>query len=123
MRVLDVRDGHIAEDVESGRAVLQEAIDHPSNTVAIIRGSKPEVSSCAARIETRCEPFQWRVAIWVRDSRVFSEGQEAELFEGHDFDIFCAVVLNIENKRSAWIKSTATLFEIDRSLREVESGK
>lgn len=61
----------------------------------IIRGTGPVVRKFADRAAARAEPFPWRGAVWVKDARIFTDGQEPRLFAGHDDA--CATILDLDD--------------------------
>ena len=120
MRILVVRDGHVTEDVSQGRAVLTSEIGHPSKIVMIIRGDSAEISRFADKADGRAAPFAFREVVWVKDIRIFSEGQEAGLFENEPQ--WCAVVLNLEDEPVVWLTADASTFDVDMSFLDAQAS-
>jgi hypothetical protein len=125
MRTLDVRNGHVEEDIASGREILHYEITITPKTVVVIRGNTPEITRFADKVAGRCDPFPWREAIWVKDDRIFGGFPEAELttlFPESDDRSLCGVIIYLDNKPVKWMKSSLKRSQIDRALREVEIG-
>jgi hypothetical protein len=119
MRVLAIRPGREAEDIQSGRAILQDSLAHPSKTVMIIRRSGPEITRFADKAGARGDPFPWREVVWITDQQLFPPGQEAEWFDLHE--TACAVILDIRDRPAAWLEPAARLFEIEDAFLVAES--
>ena len=118
MRVVDVRDDHVDEDIKEGRNILKSEIDHPSMSVLIARGNSPEISKFVDRASARCDPFPWRSGVWVRDERVLSTGKAKTWFAGHDDA--CAVILDLNDNPAAWLTADAELFDIEQAWLQAE---
>lgn len=118
MRVLSIRAGHKAADIKSGRAILAEAIGHPSTVVMMIRGTGADVSRIADKAAVRSDPFPWREAIWVTDRLLFPTGDEERLFAGHSSA--CGVVLDFTGQPKAWVEPSAQLFEVEMAFLDAE---
>lgn len=117
MRIVDVRPGH-DEDVAEGQKVLKGEIEHPSMTVMIIRGSTPEIGQFADRAGTRCDPFPWRSAVWVKNDRIFTPQNKDSWFKDHDDA--CAVILDLNDRPADWLKPADTLFRIEQAWLAAE---
>ena len=120
MRTLSVRPGQEERDIASGREILQEAIDHPSKTVMIVRYHSPEVARFVDKAATRSDPFPWRETVWVTDRRIFEPGLETKLFDAND--TACGVVLDLLDRPVAHLTADATLAAIDRAFRDAGGG-
>jgi hypothetical protein len=119
MRTLSVRSDHAAEDIQSGRDIMDQAIAHPSKMVLLIRRVGPEITRFADKVAARTDPFPWREAVWVTDQRLFRPGEEARLFAGHDSA--SGVILNLRDVPVIWLDPTATVPEVDEAFLEAES--
>jgi hypothetical protein len=111
MRIVDVRDDHVDEDIKEGRAILRSEIDHPSMSVMVIRGDSPEVSRFVDLASARCDPFPWRSGVWVRDDRIFPAGKAKSWFSGHEEA--CAVILDLNDDPVEWLTEDAELIDIE----------
>ena len=118
MRIVDVRDDHVEEDIREGRAILKSEIEHPSMSVMIIRGESPEVSRFADFAGARCDPFPWRSGVWVRDERILSAGKVKSWFGGHDEA--CAVILDLNDNPAEWLTEDEGLFDIEMKWLSAE---
>jgi hypothetical protein len=118
MRVLSVRAGFESKDIQSARAILMETVEHPSQTVMIIRRVGPEITRFADKAATRSDPFPWREIVWITDQRIFPPGEELRLFGGHNSA--CAVVLDLMNQPAAWLDPGAQLFDIEDAFLGAE---
>lgn len=118
MRVVDVRDDHVDEDIKEGQAILKQEIDHPSLSVMIIRGREPKIGKFVDRAGTRCDPFPWRSAVWVKDDRIFPPGKAKAWFGGHDEA--CATILDLSDEPTAWLTADAVLFDIEQAWLQAE---
>lgn len=121
MRVLSVRPGKQAEDIELGRATLAAAIADPATTVMIIRGDGPEVMAFANLASGRAIPFRWRDVVWVADSRIFRAGEEGRLFPAGK--PACAVVLDLRDEPVAWLAPDALKFDIEDAFLSAGGGE
>ena len=118
MRVVDVRNDHIDEDVAEGRRILQAEINHPSMSVLIVRGTSADISGFVDKASVRCDPFPWRSGVWVRDERVFESGDRTRWFGGHDDA--CAVFLDFQDRPTSWLAADAELFDIEKAWLRAE---
>lgn len=118
MRVVDVRDDHVDEDVKEGRGILKAEIDHPSMSVMIIRGDAAEISKFVDKASARCDPFPWRTGVWVRDDRAFPAGKAKAWFGGHDDA--CAVILDLNDDPAGWLAADAELIDIEQTWLQAE---
>lgn len=117
MRVLSVRDGSEAEDIESGRAILSMTIGHPSITAMVVRGLSPEIRRFADKAASRADPFPWREVVWMTDDRLFQADQDAWF---RDHPAACAVVLDIRDQPVVWLGPSAHVFDIDDAFLTAE---
>jgi hypothetical protein len=118
MRILDIRPDHEQEDTDSGRRTLAAVVANPSCTTCIIRGADPEVSGFSDRAAARADPFPWREAVWVRDRRIFADGQEQTWFSDHDNA--CATILDLDDLPAQWLAKDASTVNIERAWLKVE---
>jgi hypothetical protein len=118
MRVVDIRPGHEAEDIQYGRGALAAEIQHPAKTVMIIRGASPQISHFADKANARCAPFPWRSAVWLMDPRIFSARQEEEWFADHAES--CAVILDLKDDPASWLAETASAYDIEMAWLNAE---
>lgn len=118
MRILDIRPGHEQEDTEEGRRILADEIAKPSYTLIIIRGAGPTMHEFAERAAARAEPFPWRGAVWVKDARIFTDGQEQAFFAGHA--PACAVILDVDDVPAQWLTNDASAMDIERAWLRAE---
>jgi len=121
MRIVDVRADHEAEDVKSGRKVLQMEIDHPSKNVMVIRGRSAEVAHFADRAAARSDPFPWRVAVWVKDpEKILTENQKQTWFDGEVSA--CAAVLDFGDELIERLRADASLTAIEKAFLRAQVG-
>jgi len=118
MRVLSIRADSETADIKSGRAILAEAIGHPSTVVMVIRNTGADVTRIADKAAVRSDPFPWREVLWVTDSRLFRDGQEDKLFAGHP--TACGVALDFTGQPKAWVEPSAQLFDIEMAFLKAE---
>jgi hypothetical protein len=118
MRIVDVRQGHEQEDIEEGQRVLDAEIAHPSMSVMIIRWNTSEMSKFVDRVGTRCDPFPWRSAVWVKNDAIFTQKNQEDWFDGHDKA--CAVILDLNDEPAEWLEPDATLFDIEQAWLSAE---
>ena len=83
-------------------------------------GDTPEVGQFVDKAAGRADPFSFREAVWVKDSRVFADGQERKLF-GSD-DRFCAVVLNLDDEPEVWLADFAGKLDIEFAFNEAQAA-
>lgn len=121
MRILDVRTSDEAADIQKGRGTLLAEISHPSKTVMIIRGNNPEISRFADAAAGRAAPFPWREVVWVKNSKIFEIGQETQLF-GSDASN-CAVILNLEDKPTAFLPADSSLLDIEEAFLDTGGSR
>lgn len=120
MRVLAVRNGHEAEDIASGQAILQSEIAHPAKTVMVVVGDTPEITRFADSAGARSDPFPFREAVWVKDTRIIDNTPRSEWFQSHESA--CAVVLDFDDRPSGWLGPGASLFEIEMAFLKAQQG-
>lgn len=118
MRILDIRPGHEQEDTDAGRVILAAEIARPSRTIMIIRGRGHDVGMFAETAAARAAPFPWREAIWVKDTRIFTAGQEQALYAGQDDA--CAAILDLDDVPARWLATDASAMDIERAWLQVE---
>lgn len=121
MRILDVRTSDEAADIQKGRGTLQAEISHPSKTVMIIRGNSPEISRFADAAAGRAAPFPWREVVWVKSNKIFESGQEKQLFGSGSNN--CAVILNLEDKPTAYLTLDSSLLDIEEAFLEAGAAR
>jgi hypothetical protein len=118
MRVVDIRQTNVDEDIREGRRIVQSEINNPSMSVLIIRGASADVSRFVDLASARCDPFPWRSGVWVRDERIFKTEDKARWFDGHDDA--CGVLLDLNDRPSAWLRANAQLFDIEQAWLSAE---
>ena len=117
MRVLDVREDHVDDDIREGRRIMNAEIDHPSMSVIIIRGNSPRSSRFVDNASARCDPFPWRSGVWVRNEQIFTSKAKA-WFNGHADS--CAVILDLNDEPASWLAEDAELFDIEQAWLQAE---
>lgn len=118
MRILDVRDDRVDDDVAFGRRALQIELEHPARTVMIVLGSETEVSKLADRVASRADAFPWRAAVWVRDRRILTEDQR-QWFEDHRTR---AVALDFADHPVETLRGDSDLFTVERAFLRAQQG-
>ena len=106
-----------AGSLERARTILQKEIGHPSKCILLARGNAPgtgRLVNDAAQVADR----PWRVVIWVKDGRIFDEGQEAALFTSGAV----AVLLDFNDTPAKTFGVDATLIQVDDAFRAVEKA-
>lgn len=118
MRVVDVGDSNPQGDIEEGRKILRTEIEHPSQSVMIVRGATPAVSRFVDLASVRSDAFPWRVGVWVRNDQIFQDGEEDAWFGGHDEA--CAVILSLNDDPVEWLGENDGLFDIEMTWLRAE---
>lgn len=118
MRVVDVRDSDEDGDIAEGRKILRTEIDHPSQSVMIVRGKSAEVSRFVDLASVRSDAFPWRAGVWVRDDRIFQDGELDAWFGGHDEA--CAVILSLNDAPVQWLAADTVVFDIEMAWLSAE---
>ena len=118
MRVVDVDANTAEEDVAEGRKIVEAEIAHPSQTVMIVRGNTAAVSKFVDRASVRSDAFPWRSGVWVRDDRIFLDGQQEEWFDGHAEA--CAVILDLNDAAVELLEQDALLLHIEMAWLRAE---
>lgn len=120
MRVADVRPDHRLEDIERGQGAIDAEVGDPAKTVMIVRRDTPDVSLFVDRASTRSDVFPWRGGVWVKHRDVFRSGEEETYFAGHPQA--CAVILDLQDRPTEWLSSSATLFDIEQAWLRTEAA-
>ena len=115
MRIIVIRPSHEQEDVQAAKETVETEIAHPAKSVMFILGQDQEVGQFTDRAGTRSDPFPWREAVWLQVST--AQAKEilgvARLNNWYPNADNCAVMLDFSDNISEFLKSDASLFDID----------
>jgi hypothetical protein len=116
MLELDLPPNPTAGQIKTKRDALDREIARQVMTLLIVRPRVNEdLSAFAKRADDRTVGKPNREVIWIKDARIFSQGQEAQLFDSHDDA--CAVVLERRKDQPVeWLPSDASRDEIEQAF-------
>jgi hypothetical protein len=105
--------------LSQARDILRREIDHPSKTVFVARNDGPGISELVQHANMASDR-PWRVVLWVKNSAVFPDGKENQLFGADKENV--GVLLDFSDQVVRRFKAGATIIDVEKAFRQAERG-
>ena len=107
--------------VAEAKRIVKSEIEDSEKILMVIRGTGTDVSSFADDAAIRADAMPWREAVWLKmaDEDVDKVIADFENWFADHHDA-CAAILDFNGTAKEWLKSDATLFNIDTAFWNVK---